>query len=92
MTNASPELKNIQTILGLERETRDRRSALDRITDAVSSLASSPAFIAGQVIWFTIKSSVEAAFKANHRIHDSGIKVVSVNKGVVRAATPERVR
>ena len=30
-----------------------------------------------------IKSSVEAAFKANHRINDSGIKVASVNKGVV---------
>ena len=30
-----------------------------------------------------IKSSVEAAFKANHRINDSGIKVESVNKGVV---------
>lgn len=31
----------------------------------------------------TIKESVEAAFKANHRITDSGIKVASVNKGVV---------
>jgi len=30
-----------------------------------------------------IKESVEAAFKANHRITDSGIKVASVNKGVV---------
>ena len=30
-----------------------------------------------------IKGGVEAAFKANRRIHDSGIKVSSVNKGVV---------
>jgi hyperosmotically inducible periplasmic protein len=30
-----------------------------------------------------IKESVEAAFKANRRIVDSGIKVASVNKGVV---------
>lgn len=30
-----------------------------------------------------IKESVEAAFKANRRIADSGIKVASVNKGVV---------
>ena len=30
-----------------------------------------------------IKDSVEAAFKANRRITDSGIKVASVNKGVV---------
>ena len=30
-----------------------------------------------------IKDSVEAAFKANKRVNDSGIKVASVNKGVV---------
>ena len=30
-----------------------------------------------------IKDSVEAAFKANARVKDSGIKVASVNKGVV---------
>ena len=30
-----------------------------------------------------IKTSVEAAFKANRRVNDSGIKVASVNKGVV---------
>jgi hyperosmotically inducible protein len=30
-----------------------------------------------------IKSNVEAAFKANRRVSDSGIKVSSVNKGVV---------
>jgi osmotically-inducible protein OsmY len=30
-----------------------------------------------------IKRNVESAFKANHRIRDSGIKVASVNKGVV---------
>ena len=30
-----------------------------------------------------IKDNVEAAFKANHRVTDSGIKVASVNKGVV---------
>ena len=30
-----------------------------------------------------IKKSVEAAFKANRRVEDSGIKVSSVNKGVV---------
>jgi len=30
-----------------------------------------------------IKDNIENAFKANHRINDSGIKVASVNKGVV---------
>jgi osmotically-inducible protein OsmY len=31
----------------------------------------------------SIKQSVEAAFKANHRVNGSGIKVASVNNGVV---------
>lgn len=31
----------------------------------------------------SIKESVEAAFKANRRINESGVKVASVNKGVV---------
>ena len=30
-----------------------------------------------------IKEGVEAAFKANRRVNESGIKVASVNKGVV---------
>jgi uncharacterized membrane protein len=54
MANSPPELQNIQTILSLERETRERRSVLDRVTDGVSGLASSPVFIAGHVIWFAI--------------------------------------
>ena len=33
-----------------------------------------------------IKDNIENAFKANHRINDSGIKVASVNKGVVLLA------
>ena len=33
-----------------------------------------------------IKTNVESAFKANHRVADSGIKVASVNKGVVLLA------
>jgi osmotically-inducible protein OsmY len=33
-----------------------------------------------------IKEGVDAAFKANHRIDDSGIKVASVNNGVVLLA------
>jgi osmotically-inducible protein OsmY len=31
----------------------------------------------------SIKDAVESAFKANRRVNDSGIKVASVNKGVV---------
>jgi hyperosmotically inducible protein len=33
-----------------------------------------------------IKESVERAFKANRRVNDSGVKVASVNKGVVLLA------
>ena len=35
-----------------------------------------------------IKDSVEAAFKANRRVHDSGIGVASVNNGVVLLSRP----
>jgi len=54
MTTSPPELKNIQAILSLERETRERRSLLERVTDGVSDLASSHAFVVGHVVWFTV--------------------------------------
>jgi uncharacterized membrane protein len=49
-----PELHNIQTIVSLEREMRERRSLLDRITDGVGGLAASPAFIVAHVLWFAV--------------------------------------
>ena len=49
----TPEIKNIQAIIDLERQTRGNRSRLDRVTDTVSGLASSPAFIVAHVFWFT---------------------------------------
>jgi uncharacterized membrane protein len=49
---ASPEAKNIHAIISLEQETRDKRSLLERTTDGVSSLASSPAFIVLHLLWF----------------------------------------
>jgi uncharacterized membrane protein len=52
VTQASPELKNIQAIIGLERETRGKRSLFERITDVVSRLAGSPAFIVAHLVWF----------------------------------------
>jgi uncharacterized membrane protein len=48
----SPELGNIQAIMRLERETREKRSALERVTDRVSGLAGSPVFIFVHLIWF----------------------------------------
>jgi uncharacterized membrane protein len=48
----SPEIRNIQAIIDLERETRDKRSLLERITDRVSALAGSPAFIVAHLLWF----------------------------------------
>ncbi len=52
-TASTPQLTNIQAIIGLERENRVRRSVLERVTDGVSRVASSPAFVAGHVVWFT---------------------------------------
>jgi uncharacterized membrane protein len=51
-TPSTPQLTNIQAIMGLERETRERRSLLERVTDVVSHLASGPAFVAAHVLWF----------------------------------------
>jgi uncharacterized membrane protein len=50
----TPELKNIQDIIDLERQTRGNRSRLDRVTDTVIVLASSPAFIVAHVLWFML--------------------------------------
>jgi uncharacterized membrane protein len=54
MTPSTPQLTNIQAIMGLERETRDGRSALERVTGGVSRLASSAAFVAAHVLWFSV--------------------------------------
>jgi uncharacterized membrane protein len=50
----SPEIKNVQAIINLERETRDKRSSLERMTDGVSNLAASPTFIVVHLIWFAV--------------------------------------
>ena len=52
-TPAPPEITNIQAIIGLERDVRERRSVLDRVTDAVSSVASSPVFLIAHITWFS---------------------------------------
>jgi len=52
VTQASPELKNIQAIIALERESRGKRSLFDRITDVVSRLTSSPVFLLVHLVWF----------------------------------------
>jgi len=53
---ASPQpgtsLPNIQAVLELERSTRRERSTLERLTDAVSSAASSTRFIVVHLAWF----------------------------------------
>jgi uncharacterized membrane protein len=49
---ASPELKNIQAIVAMERESLEKRSLLERVTDGVSELASSAAFVFIHLFWF----------------------------------------
>jgi uncharacterized membrane protein len=51
-TQAAAERKNVQAVMNLERATRDNRSYVARLTDAVSGLASSPAFIVAHLTWF----------------------------------------
>jgi uncharacterized membrane protein len=53
-TPTSTELNNIHAIVQLERETLEDRSALDRLTDKVSNLASSGRFILIHLIWFAL--------------------------------------
>ncbi|HEY7288778.1 MAG TPA: DUF1003 domain-containing protein [Vicinamibacterales bacterium] len=54
MAATVPELKNIRTIIAVERETRGTRSFVDRFVDAVSSFASTTMFIIIHVAWFAI--------------------------------------
>jgi uncharacterized membrane protein len=48
------ELKNIEAIMNLERETRGKRSLLERAIDGVGKLAGSPVFTVVHVLWFGI--------------------------------------
>jgi len=51
-SSKTPEQQNIQTIIGLERENRGSRSPLERVADAITAVASSPAFLFGHLVWF----------------------------------------
>jgi uncharacterized membrane protein len=64
LTPGSHELNNIQAIMRLERETREKRSLLDRFTDMVTSLASSPAFIFAHLLWFALWLGFNSAGRA----------------------------
>jgi uncharacterized membrane protein len=54
MAPSPPELRNIHAIIALEKESRARRTPVQRITDAVSAAASQPVFIACHVVWFAV--------------------------------------
>jgi uncharacterized membrane protein len=49
-----PESTNIQAVADIERQTREQRTAIERLADAVGRTASSPIFITVHVAWFTI--------------------------------------
>jgi uncharacterized membrane protein len=40
--------------MGLERETREKRSFLERLTDGVRALVASPGFILVHMVWFAV--------------------------------------
>jgi len=71
----SAELKNIQAIMDLERETREKRSLMERIIDGVGSLASSPALSCCTL-------SVRDLGRLEHR-RPSPVRPVSVQSAVV---------
>ncbi len=53
MTSPSdPTLQNVRAVADLERQAFHQRSALDRITDAVTQAAGSGLFIVAHVLWF----------------------------------------
>jgi uncharacterized membrane protein len=52
MMPTATELKNIRAIIGLERRMRGKRSLVERLTDGVTRLASSPVFVLVHVLWF----------------------------------------
>ena len=54
VTMSDPSAKNIQAIAELEREALHRRSALDRLTDLITTAAGSPGFIIFHAVLFTV--------------------------------------
>jgi uncharacterized membrane protein len=48
----APTRPNIQAVIELERDTRRERTVLERLTDGVSSAASSTKFVVLHVAWF----------------------------------------
>ena len=52
MTPADPLLKNVRAVVDLERQAFHQLSPLDRLTDAITGLAGSRAFILLHLAWF----------------------------------------
>jgi uncharacterized membrane protein len=54
MSSTAHQLRHLQAIAGLERETRSTRSVIEPITDRVTAPAGSPAVIVGHAVWFAV--------------------------------------
>ena len=57
MTRAGPEhpvVQNIRAMVELDQKALDTRTALDRLTDAVTRVAGSTPFIVLHTVWFTV--------------------------------------
>jgi uncharacterized membrane protein len=79
MAGTPPELRNIQAIVGLERDLRDRRSLLDRIADSVGRLAGSPAFIVAHLLWFAAWIGVNTLGRATFDRYPFNLLTLSVS-------------
>ncbi len=60
-----PAARNIEAVAAIERAARRERSGLDRLTDAVTHAAGSPAFIVGHVVWFAAWIAVNVTGEAS---------------------------
>ena len=51
--------RNVDTVIRLEREVRDRRTSLDRVIDGITALCGSMTFVWVHVVWFGIWIGVD---------------------------------
>jgi uncharacterized membrane protein len=54
------EVRNIQAVMELERESWGRRSHVERFIDAVTASAATPVFVAAHILWFGLWIAVNS--------------------------------
>jgi uncharacterized membrane protein len=75
----SPELKNVREIVRLERDLVGERSLFDRLTLAVTTAASGPAFLVAHLLWFGIWMVVNIRSQGAFDPYPFGLLVLAVS-------------